>query len=133
MEVELRELLPAIRIGKVLIQRDKQTKLPTVYYAHLPGDIADRHVLLLEPMLATGGSAMAAIDILREAGVAEENIVMVNFLASPEGIRALGRRYPAVRIVTSSVEARLNENAYMVPGIGDFGDRYFGTVETSTR
>ncbi|MBL3670128.1 uracil phosphoribosyltransferase [Streptomyces sp. M2CJ-2] len=130
MESELRDIHPGIRIGKVLIQRDKQTKLPQLYYKHLPDDIADRHVLLLEPMLATAGSALAAIDVLLEAGVREDHIVMVNFLSSPEGLRRVGIERPRVKIVTSAIEDRLNEHAFMIPGIGDFGDRFFGTTDS---
>ena len=130
MEAQLRAIAPAVPIGKILIQRDKVTKLPHLYYSSLPADIAHRHVLLLDPMLATGGTALAAIDLLIHRGVPEEHIVFVNVLSSPEGIRAVRERYPRVRMVTSSIEERLNENAYMVPGIGDFGDRYFGTDVT---
>ncbi|GAA0298344.1 uracil phosphoribosyltransferase [Streptomyces polychromogenes] len=128
---ELRQVIPDITVGKLLIQRDKTTKLPHLYYKNFPEDIADRHVLLLEPMLATGGSAKAAIEVLLDAGVHEENIVFVNFLASPEGIDAVHAAYPLVKIVTSSIEQRLNENAFMIPGIGDFGDRYFGTTDSA--
>ncbi|MCC3768668.1 uracil phosphoribosyltransferase [Streptomyces sp. UNOC14_S4] len=128
MEAELRTVVPGIRIGKILMQRDPVTKLPKLYYSKLPDDIAERHVLMLEPMLATGGTALAAIQLLLDHGVQEENIVFVNFITVPEGITAVCARYPKVRIVTSSIEERLNENAYMLPGIGDFGDRFFGTV-----
>jgi uracil phosphoribosyltransferase len=127
MEAGLRAVVPGVRIGKILIQRDMVTKLPKLYYSKFPLDIADRHVLLLDPMLATGGTANAAIDVLIGAGVAEDHIVMVNLLSAPEGIKAVRERFPHVRMVTSSIEERLNENAYMLPGIGDFGDRYFGT------
>ncbi|MFI2346541.1 uracil phosphoribosyltransferase [Streptomyces sp. NPDC019443] len=127
MEGPLRAVCPSIRIGKILMQRDKKTKLPHLYYTSLPSDIAESQVLLLEPMLATGGTALATIQLLLDKGVAEENIVFVNLITVPEGISAVCRRYPKVRIVTSSIEERLNENAYMVPGIGDFGDRFFGT------
>ena len=127
METELRAVCPGIPIGKILIQRDPTTKLPRLYYTKLPTDIADRHVLLLDPMLATGGTAMASIELLLEHGVGQGHIVFVNFITVPEGITAVCERFPEVRIVTSSIEQRLNENAYMVPGIGDFGDRYFGT------
>jgi uracil phosphoribosyltransferase len=127
METAVRAALPASRLGKILIQRDKVTKLPHLYYSALPPGIADAHVLLLDPMLATGGTALAALDVLREAGVTEQNVVFVNLLSAPEGIAAVRRRYPDLVILTSSVEQRLNENAFMVPGIGDFGDRYFGT------
>ncbi|THV42212.1 uracil phosphoribosyltransferase [Glycomyces buryatensis] len=130
METELSTIAPGVRIGKILIQRDKQTKLPHLYYSALPVDIASRHVLLLDPMLATGGTALAAIEVLVDAGVPEEHIVFVNVLSAPEGIRAVQNRYPHVRMVTSSIENGLNENAYMQPGIGDFGDRYFGTDAT---
>jgi uracil phosphoribosyltransferase len=127
MEAELRAMSPGIRIGKILIQRDKVTKLPHLYYSALPADIAQRHVLLLDPMLATGGTALAAIEVLLDKGVPEEHIVFVNLLSAPEGIKVVRERYPSVRMVTSSIEERLDENAYMQPGIGDFGDRYFGT------
>ncbi|MCA2211538.1 uracil phosphoribosyltransferase [Jidongwangia harbinensis] len=127
METALTEAAPSARIGKILIQRDPVTKLPRLYYAKLPDDVAQRHVLLLDPMLATGGTALAAIDILLDRGVPEAHIVLVNVLSAPEGIAAVRKRFARVRIVTSSIEERLNENAYMLPGIGDFGDRYFGT------
>ncbi|MFC4120067.1 uracil phosphoribosyltransferase [Nonomuraea zeae] len=133
MEAELRDIHPGIRIGKILIQRDKQTKLPHLYYSHLPHDIAGGHVLLLEPMLATGGSANAAIDVLLKAGVREEHIVLIDFIAAPEGIRAVSDAHPHVKIVVSSIEERLNDDAFMVPGIGDFGDRYFGTTDSGAR
>jgi uracil phosphoribosyltransferase len=127
MEVGLRDVCRSIRIGKILIQRDKVTKLPRLYYSSLPNDIARRNVLLLDPMLATGGSALAAIQVLLERGVLEENIIFINLITVPEGITVVCQRHPKVKIVTSSIEERLNENAYMLPGIGDFGDRYFGT------
>ncbi|MEU5219821.1 uracil phosphoribosyltransferase [Streptomyces sp. NPDC020807] len=127
MESELRLMAPATRLGKILIQRDKTTKLPHLHYAALPAGIGEGHVLLLDPMLATGGTALAALGVLLDHDVPEENIVFVNLLSAPEGIKAVHDRHPAVRIVTSSVEERLNENAFMLPGIGDFGDRYFGT------
>jgi uracil phosphoribosyltransferase len=127
MEAGLRAVCPSIRIGKILIQRDKVTKLPHVYYSALPADIAARHVLLLDPMLATGGTARAAIQILLDNGVAEDRIVFVNLITVLDGIAAVCDRYPKVKIVTSAIEESLNENAYMLPGIGDFGDRYFGT------
>jgi uracil phosphoribosyltransferase len=127
MEAELRAVSPGIRIGKILIQRNKVTKLPHLYYAALPKDIGSRHVLLLDPMLATGGTALAAIQVLLDHGVGEDRIVFVNLITVPEGIAAVLDRYPAVRIVTSAIDEQLNENAYMIPGIGDFGDRFFGT------
>lgn len=126
MEAGLRAICRSIPVGKLLIQRDKVTKLPHVYYAALPADIAQRFVLLLDPMLATGGTALAAIKILLDRGVQVANIVFINLITVPEGITAVCDRYPELRIVTSAIDERLNENAYMMPGIGDFGDRYFG-------
>lgn len=133
MEAELRSMNRDIRIGKILIQRDKTTKQPHLLYAHLPCDIRDRYVLLLEPMIATGGSTLRAIRVLTDAGVAESKIIVVNFLASPAGLDRLALETPRVRVVTSSVERELNKHAYMIPGIGDFGDRYFGTTDTGAR
>lgn len=133
MESEFRALHPGVSIGKILIQRDATTKQPHLYYSHLPDDIAERHVFLLEPMLATGGSALAAIDVLLRAGVPVTRIVLVNFLAAPQGLDALAREHPDLHIVTSAIEERLDENAFMIPGIGDFGDRYFGTVHQAPR
>jgi len=120
------ELFPEVAVGYIGLERDHATFQPSAYYTKLP-PLAGAYVLLLDPMLATGGTALCAIGLLVEAGVPEERIVFINFLSSPEGIRAVHERYPRVRIVTSSIEERLNENAYMLPGIGDFGDRYFGT------
>ena len=127
MESELRAVCPSIRIGKILIQRDKVTKMPHLYYSNLPNDIHKRHVFLLDPMLATGGSALSAIQVLLDKGVSEDKIIFINFLSVSNGIHAVCQKYPQIKIVTSSIEQKLNENAYMVPGIGDFGDRFFGT------
>lgn len=126
MEAGLRDVCRSIRIGKILIQRNKVTKLPHLYYHNLPGDIDQRRVLLLDPMLATGGTALAAMQVLLEKGVQEENVVFINLITVPEGITALCERHPKLKLVTSAIDERLNENAYMMPGIGDFGDRFFG-------
>ena len=127
MEAELRELDPGVPIGKILIQRDRKTKRPHLFFCSLPPDIAERSVLLMEPMLATGGSLLMALDVLRQAGVNLGRSVVVNLLASPRGLTAVRTAYPEVDIVTSAIEEGLDENAFMLPGIGDFGDRYFGT------
>ena len=132
MEAGLRALVPGVRVGKILIQRDKVTKLPHHYYSALPADIGRRHVLLLDPMLATGGTALKAIEVLTEHGVPEEHIVFITVITVPEGIAAVCEQHPGIRIVTSSIEERLNTDAYMLPGIGDFGDRYFGTYFAPT-
>lgn len=127
MEAELRAIVPEIPIGKILIQRDQTTKEPNFYFAKLPTDIADRHVLLLDPMLATGGTAVEAVTRLREYGVEPGRIILVTLLSVSNGLNRIHNTYPEVRVVTSSIEDELNEHAYMLPGIGDFGDRYFGT------
>jgi uracil phosphoribosyltransferase len=127
MEQELRAVLQFVRIGKILIQRDKVTKLPRLYYANLPDGVANCQVLLMDPMLATGGTAVAAIEVLLQKGVSEHNIIFVNLISVAQGIDAVHRRFPKVKIVTSAIDEKLNDNAYMIPGIGDFGDRFFGT------
>jgi len=128
METALRSVCRDIRIGKILIQRNEETAEPQLYYSKLPKDISERHVLLLDPMLASGGSAIKAIEVLIEHGVIEENIIFVNLIAAPEGVEAMRRRYPEVIIVTTEIDERLNEKKFILPGIGDFGDRYFGTA-----
>jgi len=128
MEAALKEICQPVRIGKILIQRDEETSLPKLYYVKLPQDIANRFVLLLDPMLATGGSAKCAIDVLIKNGVKEENIIFVNLIAAMEGIKAVKDTYPKVRIVTSEIDDGLNNKNFIIPGIGDFGDRYFGNI-----
>ena len=124
----LRNILPSATCGKILIQRNESTAEPILFHSKLPADIKDKWILLLDPMLATGGSAVKAIDVLREHGVAENKIIFVNLVAVNEGIAFLHSKYPTVKIVTSEIDAILNEKKYIVPGLGDFGDRYFGTV-----
>jgi len=127
MEAEFRSMFPDQPIGKILIQRDKESKLPNYFYSHLPADISEMTVMLFEPMLATGGSLLKAIDVLKDSGVAIENIIVVNVLASPYGINRMTQTWPNLKIVTSSIESGMTESAFMRPGIGDFGDRFFGT------
>ncbi|PRP88954.1 uracil phosphoribosyltransferase [Planoprotostelium fungivorum] len=129
MENALRASCRDIRIGKILIQRDEDTGLPKLFYSKLPKDISERHVLLLDPMLATGGSACQAVEVLVEAGVKPDRIIFVNLIAAPEGIQVMTERFPEIKIVTAEVDEKLNEKKYIIPGIGDFGDRYFGTLE----
>jgi uracil phosphoribosyltransferase len=128
MENGLREVVKDVKIGKILIQRDEETALPKLYFAKLPHDIAERHVLLLDPMLATGGSCIKAIEVLMDHGVKEENILFLNLIAAPEGIDALVSKYPKVKIITTAVDTKLNAQKYILPGIGDFGDLYYGTT-----
>ncbi|KAK5108283.1 Uracil phosphoribosyltransferase, synthesizes UMP from uracil [Meristemomyces frigidus] len=125
MEQALRECCRSVRIGKILIQRDEETSLPRLFYDKLPEDIGERWVLLLDPMLATGGSALMAVDVLRSRGVPEEHICFLNLIASPEGAANFAKKFPKVRIVTAFVDQGLNEKNYIVPGLGDFGDRFY--------
>ncbi|KDN41973.1 PRTase-like protein [Tilletiaria anomala UBC 951] len=125
MEAGLRECCRSVRIGKILIQRDEETAKPKLFYAKLPEDIAQRWVLLLDPMLATGGSALQAIDVLISNGVAPERILFLNLVASPEGLVNIYKAYPQVSVVCAWVDDGLDERSYIIPGLGDFGDRYF--------
>ncbi|HII16086.1 MAG TPA: uracil phosphoribosyltransferase [Nanoarchaeota archaeon] len=127
MEKAARDICQKIRIGKILIQRDEKTAKPILFYHKLPEDIAERYVLLLDPMLATGGSACKAAEILKQNGVKEEKIVFVNLISCPEGINEFTKKFPKVKIITGVIDKSLNEKAYILPGLGDFGDRYFGT------
>ncbi|KAL1496320.1 hypothetical protein AB1Y20_016277 [Prymnesium parvum] len=124
----VRAMMPSITVGKVLIQRDEATALPSLLYAKLPPDIAAKAaVLLLDPMLATGGSAVKCIELLVERGVDPAKIVFVNVVCCGEGLEAVAKAFPQVRVVTGAIDPILNESKYIVPGLGDFGDRYFGT------
>ncbi|MCC6988586.1 MAG: uracil phosphoribosyltransferase [Acidobacteria bacterium] len=120
------DLLPTARVGHIGLQRDETTALASRYYVKLPPDLEDDVVLVTDPMLATGGSAVAAIDLLRAAGARDIRFVCV--VAAPEGIAAIERRYPDVPIYTPVVDRELNAQKFIVPGLGDFGDRLFGTV-----
>lgn len=119
------ELIPAARVGHIGMFRDELTHLPHEYYCKLPEDIAQREVLVVDPMLATGGSAEAAIAYLRQIGC--KNVRLIVIIAAPEGIKRVLDADPDVLIYTCAVDEKLNENAYIVPGLGDAGDRIFGT------
>ncbi|CAL9733025.1 uracil phosphoribosyltransferase [Monosporozyma unispora] len=125
MEQGLREVCRSVRIGKILIQRDEETALPKLYYEKLPEDIDNRYVFLLDPMLATGGSAIMATDVLIKRGVKPERIYFLNLIGCKEGIENYHRAHPDVKIVTGCIDRGLNEQRYLVPGLGDFGDRYY--------
>ncbi|CCD25625.1 uracil phosphoribosyltransferase NDAI_0F03070 [Naumovozyma dairenensis CBS 421] len=125
MEQGLRDCCRSVRIGKILIQRDEETALPKLYYEKLPEDISDRFVFLLDPMLATGGSAIMATDVLIKRGVKPERIFFLNLICSKEGIDNYHSAHPDVKIVTGVIDRGLNEDRYLVPGLGDFGDRYY--------
>ena len=124
----VRDMMPDISVGKVLIQRDEATAQPVLMYSKLPPSVGElAGVLLLDPMLATGGSAVTAVRVLCERGVKPESIIFVNVVSCEEGLRALAAAYPQVKVVTGAIDPILNEKKYIVPGLGDFGDRYFGT------
>ncbi|QUJ75478.1 uracil phosphoribosyltransferase [Sulfitobacter albidus] len=119
------ELIPSARVGFVGLYRDEETLEPVQYYFKVPDAMGDRLVIAVDPMLATGNSSVAAIDLLKEAGAT--NIRFLCLLAAPEGIARMKEAHPDVPIVTAAVDARLNEVGYIVPGLGDAGDRMFGT------
>ena len=119
------DLIPSAKIGHIGLYRDPETHKPVEYYCKLPEDIANRQVFLVDPMLATGGSAVAAIDFLKEHGC--KNIIMMNIIAAPEGVKAVQEAHPDVELYLAAMDERLNEHAYIVPGLGDAGDRIFGT------
>jgi len=125
MEQGLRDCCRSVRIGKILIQRDEETSKPKLFYNKLPEDIADRWVLLLDPMFATGGSATMAVEVLISKGVPEDRILFLNLIASPEGIDGFAKRFAKVRVVTAFIDQGLDEKNYIVPGLGDFGDRFY--------
>jgi uracil phosphoribosyltransferase len=125
----VRRIKPGIPVGKILIQRNEHSidKYPQLFYVKVPNDLQNRTVILVDPMLATGQSATLAIEELLNRGVKEEKIVFLNVVSCPEGISIIGSRFPKVKIITAAVDEGLNQNKYIVPGLGDFGDRYFGT------
>lgn len=120
------ELVPGARVGHIGLQRDELTAVASRYYSKLPPNMGDSYVLMIDPMLATGGSAVEAVDLLKEAGA--RRIQMVCIVAAPEGIALVERHHPDVDIFTPVVDERLNEKKYIVPGLGDFGDRLYGTL-----
>jgi uracil phosphoribosyltransferase len=120
------ELLPDARVGHIGLQRDELTAVASRYYSKLPGDLRGSYVLMIDPMLATGGSAVAALDLLRVAGATD--IRMICIVAAPEGVALVGKHHPNVHIYTPVVDRSLNEHKFIVPGLGDFGDRLYGTA-----
>jgi len=119
------DLIPSAKIGHIGLYRDPVTHEPVEYYCELPEDIENRVTFVVDPMLATGGSAVAAIDFLKKYGC--KNIIMMNIIGCPEGIAAVQKAHPDVDIYMASCDERLNEHCYIVPGLGDAGDRIFGT------
>ncbi len=119
------ELVPNAKVGHVGLYRDPETHEPVEYYCKLPADIDKRQIFVVDPMLATGGSAAAAIDFVKARG--GRDIIFMCLIAAPEGIEALQKAHPDVDIFIAAKDEKLNENAYIVPGLGDAGDRIFGT------
>ena len=119
------DLIPSARVGFVGLYRDEETLKPVQYYCKLPGELSERLVIAVDPMLATGNSSVAAIDLLKQAGA--NNIRFLCLLAAPEGIARMKEAHPDVPIVTAAVDEALNDIGYIVPGLGDAGDRMFGT------
>ena len=118
-------LIPAAKVGHIGLYRDPETLEPVKYYFKMPPDIGEREVIVVDPMLATGGSAIAAVDFLKEAGV--KRIRIMDIIAAPEGIAAMQKAHPDVDIYVAALDERLNDHGYIVPGLGDAGDRIFGT------
>jgi uracil phosphoribosyltransferase len=119
------ELIPSARVGFVGLYRDEKTLQPVQYYFKVPELLEERMVIAVDPMLATGNSSVAAINLLKEAGA--KNISFLCLLAAPEGVENMRKAHPDVKIVTAALDSHLNENGYIVPGLGDAGDRMFGT------
>ncbi len=119
------ELIPAAKVGHIGMYRDPQTHLPIEYFCKLPQDLSEREIFVVDPMLATGGSAVAAIDLLKKKGA--QNIKLVCLVGCPEGVKYMQEKHPDVDIFLAALDERLNEHCYIVPGLGDAGDRIFGT------
>ena len=119
------KVVPNAKIGHIGMYRDEETFVPNVYFFKVPKDIEKRDVIILDPMLATGGSGLDAIELLKENGV--KNIKFLCIIAAPEGIKRIEEKHPDVQIYCAHIDEKLNEHAYIVPGLGDAGDRIFGT------
>ena len=119
------DLIPSAKIGHIGLYRDPETHEPVEYYCKLPEDVGNRVVFVVDPMLATGGSAVAAIDFLKKHGC--KNIIMMNVIGCPEGVKTVQEAHPDVEMYLAALDEKLNDHAYIVPGLGDAGDRIFGT------
>ena len=119
------DLIPSAKVGHIGLYRDPETHMPVEYYCKLPEDIGNRQVFLVDPMLATGGSAVAAINFLKERGC--KSIIMMNIIGAPEGVEAVQAAHPDVDIYLAALDEKLNDHKYIIPGLGDAGDRIFGT------
>lgn len=119
-------LIPAARVGHIGLYRDPATLKPVEYYCKLPGDVAERTLIVVDPMLATGGSASAALTMLKEKGA--KGMILMCLVSAPEGIRCINQKHPDVPVYVAAIDERLNDRGYIVPGLGDAGDRIFGTL-----
>ena len=119
------KIIPHARVGHLGLYRDKETLKPVEYYAKFPSDIADSEVIVIDPMLATGGSAVAAIDYLKNLGV--KSMKFVCLVAAPEGVKLMEENHPELKIYTAALDRELNSHGYILPGLGDAGDRIYGT------
>ena len=119
-------MIPAARVGHVGMYRDPETLKPVEYYCKLPSDVAERQLIVVDPMLATGGSASAALTLLKEKGA--KSIVLMCLVAAPEGVRLVNEEHPDIPVYVAAVDEKLNDHGYIVPGLGDAGDRIFGTL-----
>ncbi len=119
-------MIPAAKIGHIGLYRDPETLKPVEYYCKMPSDIAERTMLVVDPMLATGGSAAAALTMLKEKGA--KKLILMCLVAAPEGVKVINDEHPDVPVYVAAVDEKLNEHGYIVPGLGDAGDRIFGTL-----
>lgn len=122
------DLIPAARVGHVGMYRDEETMQPVEYFVKMPSELEERHIYLVDSMLATGGSAIAAVDALVKRGAKKENIKFICLVAAPEGVKAFNEAHPEIQVFTASLDEKLNEDAYILPGLGDAGDRLYGTL-----
>lgn len=120
------EFVPDAKVGHLGMYRDEETHQPVDYYSNIPADIKESLVLVVDPMLATGGSADDAISFVKEKGAT--NIRFISLISAPEGLNRITSKFPEVQVITAAIDDKLDENAFIVPGLGDAGDRYFGTV-----
>ena len=119
-------MIPAARVGHVGMYRDPKTLKPVEYYCKLPGDVAERTLIVVDPMLATGGSSSTALSLLKEKGA--KHIILMCLVAAPEGVRVINHDHPDVPLYVAAIDEKLNDKGYIVPGLGDAGDRIFGTL-----
>lgn len=121
------KIIPSAKVGHIGLYRDPETLVPVEYYCKLPQDLEERDLIVLDPMVATGGSAAAAIDFIKDKGAKGENIKLVCLIASTEGLEVIREQHPEIDIYVAAIDEKLNDAAYIIPGLGDAGDRLFGT------